>query len=118
VLARLRWNGGALHGSGVGLADVDAQGNVHPDQFSMEVSFGNVRQRPFRAIWNDTSHPILAGLRDRRKRITGRCAGCRFFDCCGGGLRSRAAQLTGDPWASDPACVLTDDEIARHAGLQ
>ena len=115
VLAKLRWNGGALNGAGVGLADIDAQGNVHPDQFWMEVNLGNVRRRPFSAIWSDASHPLLAGLRDRRKGITGRCAGCKFFDCCGGGLRSRAAHLTGDPWASDPACVLTDEEIAEPA---
>jgi radical SAM protein with 4Fe4S-binding SPASM domain len=112
ALARLRWNGGALHGSGVGLADIDAEGNVHPDQFWMEVNFGNVRERPFREIWTDVSNPLLAGLKDRRGLVTGRCGRCVFFDACGGGLRSRAAHLTGDPWASDPACYLSDAEIS------
>ena len=111
VLAMLRWNGGALNGSGVGIADIDHEGNVHPDQFWMDVSLGNVRERPFSRVWLDLSNPLLAGLKDRRGRIAGRCAGCAFFPACGGGLRSRAAHLTGDPWASDPACYLTDAEI-------
>jgi len=112
VLKLLKWNGGALAGSGVGIADVDPNGNVHPDQFWMDVSFGNVRERPFSEIWTDVSNPLMAGLKDRRGRITGRCASCKFFDACGGGLRSRAAHALGDPWASDPACYITDDEIA------
>ena len=36
---------------------------------------------------------------------------CRYFDICGGNTRVRAHQLTGDPWAEDPACYLTDAEI-------
>ena len=30
---------------------------------------------------------------------------------CNGNTRVRAMQLTGDAWAEDPACYLTDDEI-------
>ncbi|MCG8561717.1 MAG: heme d1 biosynthesis radical SAM protein NirJ, partial [Hyphomicrobiales bacterium] len=41
---------------------------------------------------------------------------CRFFDACGGNTRVRAMQLTGDPWAEDPACYLTDEEIGVAAG--
>ena len=40
------------------------------------------------------------------------CAGCRFREVCGGSLRARAEISTGDPWASDPGCYLTDEEIA------
>jgi len=43
--------------------------------------------------------------------IKGRCGECRYFDICGGNTRVRAMQLTGDPWAEDPACYLTDEEI-------
>jgi radical SAM protein with 4Fe4S-binding SPASM domain len=115
VLELLKWNGGALAGSGVGIADIDFHGNVHPDQFWMDVSFGNVRERPFSQIWMDLSNPLMAGLKDRRGRIGGRCATCRFFDACGGGLRSRAAHGTGNPWAADPACYLTDEEYSAQA---
>ncbi len=107
----LRWNGGAFHASGTGLGCVGPAGDVHPDQFWRAVVLGNVRRRPFPEIWQDESHPILAGLRNLRPRLKGRCARCRFLDVCGGGLRARAALLEGDPWASDPGCYLTDEEI-------
>ena len=40
----------------------------------------------------------------------------RFKQVCGGGLRARAEQTTGDPWAADPGCYLTDEERSRRAG--
>ena len=36
---------------------------------------------------------------------------CRYFDACGGSLRVRADLTCGDPWAPDPGCYLTDEEI-------
>jgi len=112
VLQMLQWNGGARYSSGVGIGNIDFAGNVHADQFSMYRSFGNVRNRRFSEIWQDTSDPIMAGLKDRLPLLKGRCAACRFKSICGGSLRARAELLTGDPWAADPACYLTDDEIA------
>jgi MoaA/NifB/PqqE/SkfB family radical SAM enzyme len=113
VLKLLRWNGGGLYSSGVGIADIDFLGNVHADQFWMHHTFGNVRQRPFGQIWTDTSDPLMAGLKNRRERIKGRCAPdvCRWFDACGGALRVRADLYYGDPWAPEPACYLTDEEV-------
>jgi radical SAM protein with 4Fe4S-binding SPASM domain len=112
VLEMLKWNGGGRYSSGVGIANIDFYGNVHADQFSMFRSFGNVKQRKFSDIWQDTSNPIMAGLKDRLPLLNGRCAGCRFREVCGGSLRARAEISTGDPWASDPGCYLTDEEIA------
>ena len=113
VLRLLTWNGGGLHSSGVGIADIDFQGNVHADQFWAHYSFGNVRQRPFSQIWMDTSDPLMAGLKNRRAKIKGRCAPdvCKWFDACGGALRVRADLVYNDPWAPEPACYLTDEEI-------
>ena len=110
VLALLRWNGGGLHSSGVGIADIDFLGNVHPDQFWMQHTLGNVKERPFSRIWQDLSDPLLAGLRDRAPLLKGRCGACRWKDVCGGGFRVRALQVHGDPWAQDPGCYLTDAE--------
>lgn len=73
---------------------------------------GNVRERPFSAIWTDPSQPLLAALRDRLSRLTGRCSRCRWKVLCGGGFRARARRATGDPWTPDPACYLSDEEIA------
>ena len=112
VYERLLWNGGGLYSSGVGIACIDPQGNVHPDQFWSHYSLGNVREHPFTTIWTDSTEPLLQGLRNRKEYVHGRCRECRFFDLCGGSLRVRADLATGDPWGSDPACYLTEEEIA------
>jgi MoaA/NifB/PqqE/SkfB family radical SAM enzyme len=79
----LRWGGNS---SGVKIANIDNLGTVHPDTMWWDYSIGNVKQRPFSEIWQDTSDPLMAG-------------------------RTRAWQLTGNPWAEDPGCYLKDDEI-------
>jgi hypothetical protein len=53
----------------------------------------------------------MAGLKASPRSLKGRCGECQYFDICGGNTRVRAYQLTGDPWAEDPACYLTDEEI-------
>lgn len=108
-----QWGGNA---SGVNVANIDNLGHVHPDTFWWHYSLGNVRERPFSEIWTDLSDPILAGLKQRPRRVKGRCGACRHFDICGGNTRVRALQLTGDPWAEDPACYLSDEEIGVADG--
>ncbi len=103
-----QWGGNS---SGVNVANIDNLGNVHPDTFWWDTNLGNVRQRPFSEIWQDTSDPIMAGLKARPRKIKGRCGECGYFDICGGNTRVRARQLTGDPWQEDPACYLSDAEI-------
>jgi MoaA/NifB/PqqE/SkfB family radical SAM enzyme len=44
--------------------------------------------------------------------IPAQLADGRWKPLCGGSFRVRALQATGDPWAPDPACYLTDKEIA------
>lgn len=111
VYELLRWNGGGMYSSGVGIACVDFVGNVHPDQFWMHYTLGNVKQRKFSDIWQDTSDPLMAGLKNRRPLLKGRCATCKFLELCGGALRVRAERHTCDPWEADPACYLTNEEI-------
>lgn len=110
ALALLTWNGGGLHGSGIGIGAVDFLGNVHPDQFWSRAVLGNVRERPFSQIWQDERLPLLAALRSRAGRLRGRCGACQWLDVCGGGFRVRALAVHGDLWAEDPACYLTDAE--------
>ncbi len=97
--------------SGVGIACVDEEGNVHADQFWRHYSFGNVRERPFSEIWQDTSNELMAKLKEKKKYVKGRCARCRWLDICGGNFRVRAEAATGDIWAEDPQCYLTEEEI-------
>ena len=110
VLELLRMNEGNSSGRGIGCVSWD--GSVHADQFWRHESFGNVRERPFSEIWSDLSHPLMARLKDKKPYVTGRCAGCRWLDVCAGNFRVRAEAATGDLWAPDPACYLTDDEIS------
>jgi radical SAM protein with 4Fe4S-binding SPASM domain len=105
----LRWNGG--NQSGVAIACVDPTGKVHPDQFSWHVSAGDVRQQPFAEIWQD-ANPVLAPYRRSPRKLSGRCAECRFVDICNGGLPARAESAAGDPWGEDPSCYMRDEEIA------
>jgi radical SAM protein with 4Fe4S-binding SPASM domain len=109
VYELLRRNGG--NSSGVGIGAVDNLGFVHADQFWHHYSFGNVKERPFSQIWEDTSDPIMRGLKERKGLIKGRCAVCRFFELCNGNFRVRAEAVFGDIWEHDPACYLTDEEI-------
>jgi heme d1 biosynthesis radical SAM protein NirJ len=108
-----QWGGNA---SGVNVANIDNLGNVHPDTFWCNHPLGNVTDRPFSAIWADLSDPRRAGLRARPRPVEGRCGACRFLDICGGNTRVRAFQLTGNPWAEDPACYLSDAEIGVSGG--
>jgi len=111
IRERLAWNGGARNASGVGLAAVDWLGRVKPDQFWSGPVLGSVRERPLSRIWTDP--PLeLRRLRARTSRLVGRCAGCRFVDLCGGGLASRALASGAGLEGSDPACHLSDGEIA------
>ena len=109
-------NGG--NRSGIAFAEVDPLGYVHPDQFTQHHTFGNVRERKFGDIWQDTTNPIMAGLKDRKPLLKGRCAKCKFLDNCNGNFRTRAEARTGDFWESDPSCYLTDEEIGIIGGEQ
>jgi len=110
VLQLLRMNEGNNSGRGIGCVSWDGQ--VHADQFWRHYSFGNVQDRPFSRIWTDLSNPLMAKLKEKKRHVTGRCAACRWLDTCAGNFRVRAEALTGDLWAPDPDCYLTDAEIA------
>jgi 12,18-didecarboxysiroheme deacetylase len=113
VLELLEMNEGNSSGRGIGCVSWD--GEVYADQFWRHYSFGNVTQRPFSEIWTDTSEPLMMRLKEKKNHVKGRCAGCLWLNVCGGNFRVRAEAVTGDVWAPDPACYLTDDEIADAA---
>jgi heme d1 biosynthesis radical SAM protein NirJ len=104
-----QWGGNA---SGVNVANIDNLGNVHPDTFWSHYELGNVKERPFSEIWMDISDPVMAGLKQHPRPLEGRCARCSYQEICNGNTRVRAAQTTGNIWAEDPGCYLTDCEIA------
>jgi len=104
------WGGNS---SGVGVANIDTQGRVHPDTYWSDYTVGSVRDAPFSALWTGAD-PMLALLRQRPRPLKGRCGACAFKAVCGGNTRIRALQVTGDPWAEDPACYLSNTEIGAE----
>lgn len=105
------WGGNS---SGLGVANIDPQGKVHPDTYWSDYTVGSVKDTPFSQLWTGAD-PMLATLRRRPRPLKGRCGGCAFKTICGGNTRIRALQITGDPWAEDPACYLTNTEIGLDA---
>jgi len=110
VIELLKMNAG--NSTGIGIGCISWNGDVHPDQFWRHYSFGNIKKRPFSEIWTDTSDPLMKKLKEKKKFAKGRCATCRWLDICAGNFRVRSEAVTGDIWAPDPACYLTDEEIA------
>jgi 12,18-didecarboxysiroheme deacetylase len=111
VLELLQMNEGNNSGRGIGCISWD--GSVHADQFWRHYSFGSVRERKFSEIWTDLSNPLMKQLKDKKLYVKGRCAECKWLSICGGNFRVRAEAATGDLWSCDPACYLSDEEIAR-----
>ncbi len=99
-----QWGGNA---SGVNVANIDNLGNVHPDTFWWHYNLGNIKERPFSAIWKDVSDPLMAGLKQIPRPLKGRCGRCHYQKICNGNTRVRAHQMINDFWAEDPGCYLT-----------
>lgn len=112
VLELLEMNEGNSSGRGIGCISWD--GEVHPDQFWREKSLGNIKEMPFSKIWTNNDNEFLMKMKEKKKHVKGRCADCRWLDICGGNFRARAESVAGDPWDSDPACFLRDDEIRKE----
>ena len=104
------WGGNS---SGLGVANIDPQGKVHPDTYWSDYTVGNVKTARFSELWTGPD-AMLATLRQRPRPLKGRCGACAFQSVCGGNTRIRALQVTGDPWAEDPACYLSNAEIGAE----
>jgi radical SAM protein with 4Fe4S-binding SPASM domain len=78
---------------------IDAFGNVKPCSY-FPVSAGNVKNTPFREIWEKS--PLFVELRDF-KQYKGRCGSCEYLTVCGG-CRARAYAVTGDYLEEEPFC--------------
>ena len=79
---------------------ITPEGNVTPCPY-MDVVAGNVRERGFTDVWQNSE--VLESLRNP-DNLKGRCGACEFRDLCGGCL-CRAYSYTGDYLAEDPACL-------------
>jgi radical SAM protein with 4Fe4S-binding SPASM domain len=98
--------------TGQGISCVSWNGDILPDQFWRDKILGNIRDFSFEEIWMAPDNNFLRDLRRREELVKGKCARCRFLEICRGGFRARAEAKFGDLWAEDPACYLTEEEIA------
>ncbi len=107
ALEFLRYRGG--DSSGIRLANIDAFGKLHPNQFWWDYTIGDLREKTFKELWFGDDD-LLVKLRNKSKFLKGKCKICKFKDVCGG-FRLRALRA-GDLWREDPDCYLRFDEIA------
>ncbi|NPA05176.1 MAG: radical SAM protein [Crenarchaeota archaeon] len=89
-------------------ASIYPDGSVKPCQFVDWVTIGNVREKPLREILRPDNPQLKPFLAIHRNLRGPRCSKCPFRRICGGGSRSRAKILTGDPWGDDPLCIIED----------
>lgn len=83
------------------IAFIDRMGEVRPCSY-FEGSAGNVREKPFREIWEKA--PLFEALRDFR-RYEPKCGSCEYLQVCGG-CRARASAFSkGNYLAEEPFCT-------------
>lgn len=93
-----------FHGcaAGRGFVYIKANGDIWPCPF-VEVNTGNVRQKHFREIYEES--PVFKDLRNRETTLKGYCGDCHYRTICGG-CRGRAHAYSGDYLAEDPRCFI------------
>ena len=94
-------------GAGKGFCYIRFDGEVWPCNF-IPLSAGNVREKPFADIWNNS--PLLKKFRVESRRLKGTCGECHYQSICGG-CRGRAFAHSSDPLEADPACLLQTQNV-------
>jgi len=103
-------NGGNKIGENI--VCIGPDGSIYPDQFWRNYRLGNIKDSSFRQIWNNKQEPVLHMLRNKSQFADKRCLRCKWFDLCKGNFRFLAADPDIKHWLNEPACYLTDEEIA------
>ncbi|MFN3813851.1 MAG: radical SAM protein [Aquificaceae bacterium] len=96
----LLWGGNQ---AGVRLLNIDYKGNVKPDPF-FQTSVGNVKEIDLVELWQGNG--LLSFLREKPRKLKGKCGDCKYLKLCNGNSRARAYALYGDYKEEDPACYL------------
>ena len=99
-------------GAGRIYAGMEPDGTVVPCVF-LPLPVGNVRNRPFKEIWENSR--IFGILRDRDS-WEGQCGRCPYKYICGG-CRARAYHYTLDIAGDDPGCIINRrlwEGIVKH----
>ncbi len=93
---------------GISFCFVSHNGTVQPCGY-LEVECGNIRENPFKEIWE--SSPVFIKLRNQ-SFYKGKCGICEFFKVCGG-CRARAYAVFGDYLKEEPFCNYTPAKLRR-----
>jgi len=79
-------------------------GDVIPCSFNDVHRFGNIKDKPLKAIWNELqTSEFFSKVRDKSS-LKGKCGVCEYREICGG-CRTAAEFYTGDVLGSDPRCA-------------
>jgi radical SAM protein with 4Fe4S-binding SPASM domain len=105
-------NGGNKTGEKIGC--VSSDGCVHPDQFWRNYSLGNIKDKTFKAIWENPDEPVLKKLCNKSNFADKRCLKCRWLNLCRGNFRFLGLDPAGKNWLNEPSCYLTDQEITYY----
>lgn len=98
--------------AGTGVCFVSHRGEVFPCGY-LPVEAGNIRQQPFREIWEQS--PLFAELRNP-DLLGGKCGLCEFKKICGG-CRARAYGMTMAYLDEEPFCTY-EPAALRQANLE
>lgn len=101
-----RFSRGCL--AGTAYCIISPVGNVQPCAY-LDISAGNVRERPFHEIWRD--NPVFNRL--RTLDYQGGCGVCQYRKICGG-CRARAMYYHGDFMAEEPWCLYRSSVVGRQ----
>lgn len=93
--------------AGRSFAFVSRKGEVNPCGY-LPLKAGNVREKPFHEIWENSR--LFINLRNR-KALKGKCGQCEFRVACGG-CRARAYARYGDYMEEEPYCVYVPRKLA------
>ena len=94
--------------AGTGVCFISHRGEVFPCGY-LPLEAGNIRQRPFREIWEES--PLFSGLRDP-DLLTGKCGLCEFKRVCSG-CRARAYGMTLEYLGEEPFCTYEPGVVRR-----
>jgi AdoMet-dependent heme synthase len=95
--------------AGTGFCFISHRGAVQGCGY-LDVEAGNVREQPFKTIWQDSS--LFRDLRDLRN-LKGKCGLCEYKKICGG-CRARAYETTGDYLEAEPCCIYQPSQREDH----
>jgi heme b synthase len=96
--------------AGTGFCFISRYGEVNTCGY-MPIKAGNIREQPFRDIWENSK--LFNDLRDRNN-LKGKCGACEYRMLCGG-CRARAYARYGDYLAEEPYCIY-QPKVMRAGG--